>query len=249
MYNNLPLSVERKTQNDRSINSRGCQTIGFLAISVVGFNEKLKTKNSKLKNSTMASRPLYQASLTIPNLITLARIILTPLFIIFLIQGRHRQALIIFVLAGVSDLADGLIARWWQQKSRLGSYLDPLADKLLMSASFVTLAIAKAIPSWLTVVVLSRDIILGLGALILRLTDYPLVIRPSLAGKWTTTLQLITVGLVLMVKGKLIHLPPGVLTGFFYLTGGLTVITGVHYIFRGLMLVSQHGEDQEDVGG
>ena len=148
----------------------------------------------------MSSRPLYKASLTIPNLITLTRILLTPLFIIFLIQGRHRQALIIFIGAGVSDLADGLIARWWQQKSRLGSYLDPLADKLLMSASFVTLGISHAIPSWLTVVVISRDVILGLGSLILKLADYPLVIRPSLAGKWTTTFQLVTVGLVLLSR-------------------------------------------------
>ncbi len=197
----------------------------------------------------MASRPISQASLTIPNLITLIRILLTPLFIIFLIQGRYRQALIIFVLAGVSDLADGLIARWWQQKSRLGSYLDPAADKLLMSASFVTLAISRLIPSWLTVVVISRDVILGLGALILRLADYPLVVRPSLAGKWTTTLQLITVGLVLLVKGKLVHLPPGVLTGFFYLTGAFTAISGIHYLYRGLQLVSQQGEDTGDEDG
>ncbi len=197
----------------------------------------------------MAFRPASQGSFTIPNLITLIRILLTPLFIIFLIQGRYRQALIVFVLAGVSDLADGLIARWWQQKSRLGSYLDPAADKLLMSASFVTLSISRLIPSWLTVVVISRDVILGLGALILRLADYPLVIRPSLAGKWTTTLQLITIGLVLLAKGKLWHLPPGVLTVFFYLTGVLTAISGIHYLYRGLKLVSQHGEHLEGEDG
>ncbi len=192
----------------------------------------------------MSSRPAPLGSLTIPNLITLIRILLTPLFVIFLVQGRHRQALIVFILAGVSDLADGLIARWWQQKSRLGSYLDPLADKLLMAASFVALSIAHAIPSWLTVVVLSRDVILGLGALILRLTDYPLIVRPSLAGKWTTTLQLITIGFVLLVKAKLAHLPAGFLTGLFYVTGALTAGTGIHYVYRGLMLVSQNGEEQ-----
>jgi cardiolipin synthase (CMP-forming) len=197
----------------------------------------------------MASRPPSLGSFTIPNLITLFRILLTPLFIIFLIQGRYRQALAVFVLAGVSDVADGLIARWWQQKSRLGSYLDPAADKLLMSASFVTLSISHLIPSWLTVVVISRDVILGLGALILRLADYPLVIRPSPAGKLTTMLQLITVGLVLLVKGKLVHLPPGVLSIFFYLTGGLTAISGTHYLYRGLKLVSQQGEGQESNDG
>ena len=196
----------------------------------------------------MASRPLFKASLTIPNLITLTRILLTPLFIIFLIQGRHRQALAILILAGVSDLADGLIARWWQQKSRLGAYLDPLADKLLMCGSFVTLGISRAIPSWLTVVVLSRDVIIGLGVLIMRLADYPLVIRPSLASKCTTTFQLITVTLVLLVKGKFWRLPLGVMSSIFYLTGGLTIISGVHYVFRELMQVSQNSAPEGSSG-
>jgi cardiolipin synthase len=195
----------------------------------------------------MSSRPLSQARLTIPNLITLTRILLTPLFIIFLIQGRYHKALLIFILAGVSDLADGLIARWWQQKSRLGSYLDPLADKLLMSASFVTLSISHLIPSWLTVMVISRDVILGLGALILLLTDYPLTVRPSLVGKWTTTVQITTVGLVLL--GKVWPLPSALLTVFFYLTGVLTAISGTQYLYKGLKLVSHESAGGEGDGG
>jgi cardiolipin synthase (CMP-forming) len=212
---------------------------------------ELQNHNSRLENQNtiMVSPPLSQARLTIPNLITLTRIILTPLFIIFLIQGRYRQALIVFCLAGLSDLADGLIARWWQQKSRLGSYLDPLADKLLMSTSFVTLSIFRVIPSWLTVMVISRDIILGLGVLILLLADYPLVIKPSLAGKSTTTVQLLTVGLVLLARAKFWHLPPGILTAFFYITAGLTAFSGIHYIYGGLKLVSQQAEDRQDDDG
>jgi cardiolipin synthase (CMP-forming) len=180
----------------------------------------------------MASRPVSQARLTIPNLITLFRIILTPLFIIFLIQGNYRKALVVFILAGVSDLADGLIARTWQQKSRLGSYLDPLADKLLMAASFVTLSIYHQIPSWLTVVVLSRDVILALGVLIFRLSDIPLVVRPSLAGKWTTTFQLITIGFVLL--SKIVTFPHLFLLGLFWVTGALTIISGLQYFYRGI---------------
>ena len=180
----------------------------------------------------MASRPDSQTSFTIPNLITLFRIILTPLFIIFLIQGNYRKAFVVFVLAGVSDLADGLIARTWQQKSRLGSYLDPLADKLLMAASFVTLSIYHQIPSWLTVVVLSRDVTLATGVLIFRLADIPLVVRPSLAGKWTTTFQLITVGFVLL--NKIWAFPPLVLPVFFWVTGVLTTISGLQYFYRGI---------------
>lgn len=180
----------------------------------------------------MASSPVSQARLTIPNLITLFRIILTPLFIIFLIQGNYRKALVVFILAGVSDLADGLIARTWHQKSRLGSYLDPLADKLLMAASFVTLSIYHQIPSWLTVVVLSRDVTLATGVLIFRLADIPLVVRPSLAGKWTTTFQLITVGFVLL--SKIWAFPPLVLPVFFWVTGALTTISGLQYFYRGI---------------
>jgi cardiolipin synthase len=180
----------------------------------------------------MASSPVSQARLTIPNLITLFRIILTPLFIIFLIQGNYRKAFVVFVLAGVSDMADGLIARTWQQKSRLGSYLDPLADKLLMAASFVTLSIYHQIPSWLTVVVLSRDVVLAVGVVIFRLADVPLVVRPSPAGKWTTTFQLITVGFVLL--NKIWTFPPLVLPVFFWVTGILTIISGMQYFYRGI---------------
>jgi cardiolipin synthase len=180
----------------------------------------------------MASSPVSQARLTIPNLITLFRIILTPLFIIFLIQGNYRKALVVFILAGVSDLADGLIARTWHQKSRLGSYLDPLADKLLMAASFVTLSIYHQIPSWLTVVVLSRDVILAVGVVIFRLADIPLVVRPSLAGKWTTTFQLLTVGFVLL--NKIWAFPSLVLPVFFWVTGALTTISGLQYFYRGI---------------
>jgi cardiolipin synthase (CMP-forming) len=198
---------------------------------------------------SMSARPYSQAHLTIPNLITLARILLTPLFIIFLIQGRYPRALLVFVLAGVSDMADGLIARTWQQKSRLGSYLDPLADKVLMAASFVTLSIYHQIPSWLTVIVLSRDVALGLGVLIFRLADYPLVIVVSLAGKWTTTFQIVTVGLVLL--SKVWSLPAGLLWFFFWITGILTAITGIDYVYGGLKQVShaQSNGPKEGTGG
>ena len=197
----------------------------------------------------MVARPDSQANLTIPNLITLFRIILTPLFIIFLIQGNYGKALAVFILAGVSDLADGLIARTWQQKSRLGSYLDPLADKILMAASFVTLSIYHLIPSWLTVVVLSRDVALALGVLIFRLADIPLVIRPTLAGKWTTTFQLVTVGFVLL--SRIVTIPSLLLLGLFWITGALTSISGIQYFYSGIKQMNkfQGNGGKEDGSG
>ena len=197
----------------------------------------------------MASRPVSQASLTIPNLITLFRIILTPLFIIFLIQGNYHKALVVFILAGVSDLADGLIARTWQQKSRLGSYLDPLADKILMAASFVTLSIYQQIPSWLTVVVLSRDVVLAMGVVVFRLADIPLVVKPSLVGKWTTTFQLVMVGFVLL--NKIWAFPSLVLPVFFWVTGFLTIVSGLQYFYSGIkqMNMFQGNGTKEDGSG
>ena len=205
----------------------------WIVLSVAGML-KFGSKTSLEENdySIMVARPDSQANLTIPNLITLFRIILTPLFIIFLIQGNYRKALLVFVLAGVSDMADGLIARTWQQKSLLGSYLDPLADKILMAASFVTLSIYHQIPSWLTVVVLSRDVILALGVVIFRLADIPLVIRPTLSGKWTTTFQLVTIGFVLL--SKIVTFPRLFLLGLFWVTGALTIISGLQYFYRGI---------------
>jgi cardiolipin synthase len=177
-------------------------------------------------------------SFTIPNVITTFRILLTPLFIIFLIQGRYPKALAVFVLAGLSDLADGLIARTWHQKSPLGTFLDPLADKLLLSASFVTLAIFHLIPPWLTVVVISRDMALVLGIILLKLTDFPVVVKPSLAGKWTAALQMLTVLVVLM--GKTFYpIAPKWLLVWFWLTGGVTALSGIQYIYGGLKMVSR----------
>ncbi len=197
----------------------------------------------------MASRPVSQASLTVPNLITLARILLTPLFVIFLIQGSYHRALLVFLLAGVSDLADGLIARTWSQKSRLGSYLDPLADKVLMAASFVTLSIYKEIPSWLTVVVISRDVALAFGVLMFRLGDIPLVVRPSLAGKLTTLFQVSTVFLVLI--SKIQPISPRVLPIFFWSTGVLTTVSGIHYLYNGIKMMNmfQGNGSREDGSG
>jgi cardiolipin synthase (CMP-forming) len=176
-------------------------------------------------------------SLTIPNVLTTVRILLTPLFIILLIQGRYSKALVVFLLAGMTDLADGLIARTWQQKSPLGTFLDPLADKLLLSASFVTLSVFHLIPPWLTVVVISRDLALVLGIILLKLTDYPVAVTPSGAGKVTAALQMLTVLVVLL--GTIWPIDSRLLTAWFWLIGGVTAFSGIQYIYGGLKMVGR----------
>jgi cardiolipin synthase len=153
--------------------------------------------------------------------------------VIFLIQQRYHQALWIFILAGVSDMADGLIARRWRQKSPLGALLDPLADKLLMCSSFVTLSIYHLIPPWLAVIVISRDVVMVLGVMLFKLVHVPVIIQPSLAGKLSTTTQVATVLLVLVAQCWTIS--SAFLPALFWLTGGITAISGIHYVLHALL--------------
>lgn len=105
--------------------------------------------------------------LNLPNLLSIARIISIPLLIILLIDQLYCWALVVFIGAAVSDAVDGLLARLLHQRTVLGSYLDPAADKLLSASSFITLAILNILPGWLAVIVISRDVIICLGILIL----------------------------------------------------------------------------------
>jgi cardiolipin synthase len=123
---------------------------------------------------------------SLANWITLIRIILIPWFTILLINGALNQALWVFLAAAVSDALDGFVARVFSQKTRLGSFLDPIADKLLLSTAFITLAVLNQIPGWLTVIVISRDVVIVVGVAILFLNQLHLDIKPSIVSKLTT---------------------------------------------------------------
>jgi len=167
--------------------------------------------------------------MTIPNLITSLRIILAPIFIIYLLNERFLPALVVFVVAGLSDGADGLVARIFNQKSTLGSYLDPLADKILLVAAFVVLSFRGFMPSWLTVIVISRDVLILLGVSVLFINGLSIKIQPSLISKTTTCLQLITVFVVL--SAGYFHFSPGFHRLVFWLTGLFTISSGLHYMY------------------
>jgi len=179
--------------------------------------------------------------MTIPNLITTLRIILVPIFIIYLINERFLAALTLFILAGLSDGVDGLLARLLNQKSRLGSYLDPLADKFLIIAAFVVLAVRDIIPPWLTVTVITRDVLILLGVLILFLTKQDIVIHPSILSKMTTCLQLATVFLVL--AGSHFHLFSGIIPFTYMATGVLTIASGLHYMRSWFQMMGEGSPD------
>jgi cardiolipin synthase len=174
-------------------------------------------------------------TINIPNILTVLRILVTPLFVIVLIRDLHGYALLIFVLAGVSDGLDGLIARMFNQRSDLGAILDPIADKLLLSAAYVSLGILKDIPGWLAVVVISRDVLIVTGIAVLAFASIDFDIRPTLISKWTTVCQILTVAITLL-NANLAGIA-GALPVFYWATFVITVLSGLHYTYIGLHIL------------
>lgn len=183
--------------------------------------------------------------INIPNILTLIRILLTPLFVILLLKNLFGQAFLVFALAGISDAMDGFIARVFNQRTVLGAYLDPIADKLLLAAAFISLAILELIPPWLTVIVISRDILISVGMAVISITNIKVTIKPSLISKCTTAAQLGTVCLTLInihTAGLALLEPVA-----FWTTAGLTTLSGMHYLFIGMNILQEGlGPAQDD---
>ena len=174
---------------------------------------------------------------TIPNLLSLLRMGLIPLFVIMVVNGDAAKALLIFLVAGVTDALDGFIARFWKQQSLLGAYLDPTADKLLLTTAYVVLSIpglnhGTLIPAWVTILVIARDVLIVAVALVLYLAVGIRKFPPSVLSKINTILQVAAVGLVL-VSGVFRDLRWIELAAdtTLYLVAGLTVASGLHYIY------------------
>jgi cardiolipin synthase len=168
----------------------------------------------------------------LPNLLTTLRLLLLPLFLTLLVYRKPGPALAVLLLAALSDALDGLLARWLDQKTAIGSFLDPLADKLLSVTGFVTLALIGPIPAWFVIAVISRDVLISVGALVLYLHDGRLEIAPSLTGKAAMLGQFTTllVTLMLQLGTPLRPFWEAVLV----LTAALTILSGVQYLWRGL---------------
>ena len=178
---------------------------------------------------------LPKLTINIPNILTVLRILVTPLFVIFLIRNQHGYALLVFVFAGVSDGLDGLIARWLNQRSDLGAVLDPIADKLLLTAAYITLGILKDIPGWLAVLVISRDVLIVTGIAVLTFADIHFDIRPSLVSKWTTVFQILLIGVSLLELDFSGAQTLQAVLG--WVTAGMTVLSGLHYTYLGLNIL------------
>jgi len=168
---------------------------------------------------------------------TLTRVLLIPLFVIFIINKLFEWALVTFAVAGITDGIDGMVARITHKRTELGAYLDPIADKLLLSSAYITLAIIEILPSWLTVIVITRDVIILVGFLVLLLTNYHPKIQPSLVSKVTTDFQIATVLLVLMARYGSIFQQLSTIA--IYGTTFFTILSGSHYIYVGTRILNE----------
>jgi len=168
---------------------------------------------------------------TVPNQITFLRLGFLPFFLILVLYEKYQWALLVLMITALTDALDGLLARTLHQKSALGAYLDPIADKLLLSSSFVVLAMEKKIPWWLTILVLSRDVLMLVVAAVILLIQGYRPFPPSLLGKATTFFEIILVFFTVLAAAY-----PGdnVALLVHYLASWvavLVVVSGFHYSF------------------
>ncbi len=137
----------------------------------------------------------------LPNLITLTRAILVPVVFWLLLSGRVQAAFFVFVLAGISDAIDGYLAKRFGWQTELGAYLDPLADKLLVTCIFVAMGFLGELPSWLVIAVVSRDVLIVIAVLLSWLLGNPVAIKPLAVSKANTVAQLLLAAVVLADTG------------------------------------------------
>lgn len=175
--------------------------------------------------------------INIPNSLTIIRIVIIPAFITAIIYGKYQYALSLFIIAAITDTLDGLMARLTNQKTELGTFLDPLADKFLLVTSFIIFSLYGWIPKWLAITVISRDIIVVIGWFLLYMIMHYKKVEPVMLGKVSIALQLFTLAYVLL-EINFPDLPelPGIV---FLATAGMTALSGLHYIYRGFKIAHE----------
>jgi len=187
--------------------------------------------------------------LNLPNFLTLIRILTIPFFLVYLAYHRYGEALIVFIIGGVTDFLDGLAARLMNQQTALGAYLDPVADKLLVFSSFVMLGLIDGIPMWFAVVVVSRDVVILLGySVMYLLVEERFPAKPSFIGKCSTFLQLFTLGVALLSLYDSRFIDPRLNMSLIALTTAATVVSGFQYVYRGLIWLQSRAPSITRIG-
>src|SRR5262245_10866354 len=172
--------------------------------------------------------------LSFPNQLTILRMICAPIFVDLTLDGHLRSAVAVFAFGALTDAFDGLIARFYKQRTALGAILDPIADKILLGSAFIALTFAEAvrvrIPKWLTLMVLSRDAIIVVSVIAIAFALNRRGFAPSTLGKWSTAFQMLTAAATF--AANLWPLPATVLDVIYVVTAVLTVGSGFHYLYR-----------------
>src|SRR5262245_21616534 len=175
------------------------------------------------------STPIF----TVANQLTLLRMALTPVLVLFVVSQQPIWAFVVFVVAGITDLLDGYIARHGHQRTKLGAMLDPVADKLMLGSSYLALTWTSSLylkmPVWLTVITLSRDAIIVISVAVVNLTIGHRAFPPSLLGKVTTASQVFTAGLVLLLN--CLNETPPLARYVFIFTAVATITSALHYVY------------------
>jgi cardiolipin synthase len=181
--------------------------------------------------------------LTPANQLTLTRVLLAPAFVILTVYGYFGWALIVFVVAGLTDLLDGLIARKFSRRTSIGAWLDPMADKLLIVATVIVLTmpglgLINKLPVWLTILVISRDLLIVLTVAVINLAVGRREFRPSIYGKIATGTYIVTC-VIIMYFNYLERTSPLVTAGI-YASAAITLISGFHYSLYVMKIINQH---------
>ncbi len=182
----------------------------------------------------------YYHSLNVANFLTMLRVVAVPFFITALCYHYNGIALIIFVGCGVTDGLDGFVARTFHQRTEIGAFLDPLADKLLLTSSFVTLGLLELpnqIPVWLIITAISRDVIITVGIAVLFMAGTKLEIAPTLIGKITTFCQILLI-IVVLYYNHVGSAHPEILLPLFLITFLITAVSAAEYIYHGIQLLN-----------
>lgn len=215
-----------------------------LALAAGSDRCQLSPETDGIGNATLEGRRLR---VTIPNIITIMRFLLVPAVVFALITGEIGWALAGFLVAGVSDGVDGFVARTFDQRSELGAYLDPVADKLLLVSVFVVLGYMAELPLWLVIAAVSRDALIVTAVMLSTVMGRPVEIRPLLVSKANTAVQIV---LVLLVLAELAFGgSSGVLRAvLIYGCGLLTVASAAAYLVAWLRHMSGNGADHSQTG-
>ena len=179
--------------------------------------------------------------LTIPNLITILRLVLVPAVVLAMLQARWDWAFAGFLVAGISDGVDGFIARRFNQQSMLGAYLDPIADKLLLVSVFVVLGFIGQLPLWLVVTMVSRDALIVCAVVLSSVMAHPVEMKPLFVSKANTASQIVLAAVVLGELALAVHLDP-LRPALILLSGVLTVASAAAYLVAWLRHMSGYGE-------